>query len=140
MRLCGFVVLGGAVLVLSACGGGSAAPPTAAPAVSPVASRLPTATGTTAAPPATATPAPKPTEASQPAKSDTVWVGNTDGEGVYIRTTPLLVDRVRAYVDGTPLTIIGDDVEGDGLLWKHVRAPDGLEGYVPAMYTTDAPP
>jgi hypothetical protein len=140
MRLCGFVVLGGAVLVLSACGGGSAAPPTAAPAVSPVASRLPTATGTAAAPPATATPAPKPTEASKPEKSDTVWVGNTDGEGVYIRNTPVMADRVRPYPDDTPLTIIGDDVEGDGQQWKHVKTPDGLEGYVPSIYTVDTPP
>jgi hypothetical protein len=51
-----------------------------------------------------------------------------------------MADRVRAYPDNTPLTIIGDDVDGDGQRWKHVRTPDGLEGYVPAMYTVDTPP
>ena len=69
-----------------------------------------------------------------------MYVGNTDGEGVYIRNTPTMDDKARAYPDGTALTIIGDDVDGDGQHWKHVRTPDGLEGYVPAMYTTDAPP
>jgi hypothetical protein len=67
-------------------------------------------------------------------------VGNTDGEGVYVRNSPSMADRNKAYPDGTALTIIGDDVDGDGQHWKHVRTPDGLEGYVPAMYTTDAPP
>jgi hypothetical protein len=69
-----------------------------------------------------------------------VYVGNTDGEGVYVRNTPVMSDRVRAYADGTALTIIGDDVDGDGQHWKHVRTPDGLEGYVPAMYTTTTQP
>jgi hypothetical protein len=69
-----------------------------------------------------------------------VYVGNTDGEGVYVRNTPVMSDRVRAYSDGTALTIIGDDVDGDGQHWKHVRTPDGLEGYVPAMYTTTTQP
>jgi hypothetical protein len=70
-----------------------------------------------------------------------VWVGNTDGEGVYIRKTPAMDDRIRAYPDGTQLTIIGDDVDADDQHWKHVRTPDGLEGYVPSIYTTaEAPP
>lgn len=68
-----------------------------------------------------------------------MYVGNTDGEGVFIRNTPVMADRNTAYPDGTALTIIGDDVDGDGQHWKHVRAPDGTEGYVPAMYTTDSP-
>lgn len=67
-------------------------------------------------------------------------MGNTDGEGVYLRKTPAMEDRVQAYPDGTALTIIGDDVDGDGQRWHHVKTPDGLEGYVPSMYTTDAPP
>ena len=140
MRRCGLLALGGAMLVMSACFGGSASapPPTAAPAVSPVASAAPTATR--AAAPATATAAPKPTDTPQAAKSDTVWVGNTDGEGVYVRGSPVMADRVRAYSDGTALTIIGADVDGDGQHWKHVRTPDGLEGFVPSMYTVDTPP
>ena len=69
-----------------------------------------------------------------------MYVGNTDGEGVYVRKTPNMADRLKAYPDGTALTIIGDDVDNDEQHWKHVRAPDGTEGYVPSMYTTDMPP
>jgi Bacterial SH3 domain len=136
----GRVLLVVLMVLLCACNQGTASTPTpAAPAaVSPAPSVAPTATR--AAAPATATAAPKPTEAPQPEKADTVWVGNTDGEGVYVRSTPAMADRVRAYADGTPLTIIGDDVDVDGQQWKHIRTPDGLEGYVPAMYTVDAPP
>jgi hypothetical protein len=68
-----------------------------------------------------------------------VYVGNTDGEGVYVRRSPTMAERVRAYPDGTALIVIGDDAEGDGQQWKHIRTPDGLEGYVPAMYTVSSP-
>ena len=66
-------------------------------------------------------------------------VGNTDGEGVYLRRTPRMSDRDTAYVDGTKLTAIGEDVTADGELWHHVRTPDGKIGYVPAKYTIEAP-
>ncbi len=81
----------------------------------------------------------RPTSTPQASASNTVYVGNTDGDGVFVRKTPNMDDKVSAYPDGTALTIIGDDVDGDGQHWKHVRTPDGLEGYVPSMYTTDAP-
>jgi hypothetical protein len=88
---------------------------------------------------ATATPVPEATSTPAPASSE-VWVGNTGGSGVYVRKTPTVADRVRAYDDGTLLTIVGEDVTGDGQQWKHVRTPDGLEGYVPAVYVLDAAP
>ena len=116
-------------------------PPTAAPTSAPTAA--PTVAPTVARAPAspTAAAAPKPTNTPEsPAASDKVWVGNTDGEGVYIRKTPVMDDKVRAYPDGTELTVIGDDVDGDGQHWKNVRTPDGVEGYVPSIYTTDMPP
>jgi hypothetical protein len=74
------------------------------------------------------------------ASANTVWVGNTDGQGVFVRKTPVMADRVRAFPDATPLTVVGDDVDGDGQHWKHVKTPDGLEGYVPSIYTVDAQP
>ena len=61
-------------------------------------------------------------------------VGNTDGEGVYIRRTPRMDDRIRPWRDGTPMVVIGPVVVGDGQTWNHVRAPDGTEGYIPAQY------
>jgi hypothetical protein len=68
-----------------------------------------------------------------------VVVANTDHEGVYVRRTPAMADRVRAYADGTALRTIGPDVQGEGITWRHVAAPDGLEGYVPAQYVVDKP-
>jgi hypothetical protein len=97
-------------------------------------------TATRAAAAATATPAPQPSPTPAAAAAQTVYVGNTDGEGVYLRKTPTMADRLQAYADGTALQIIGDDVDGDGQHWHHVRAPDGTEGYVPSMYTVDTPP
>jgi hypothetical protein len=50
---------------------------------------------------------------------------------VYLYNSPLTGDRIQSYSAGTPLLIVGNDVEGDGLTWHYVRAPDGTEGYVP---------
>lgn len=66
-------------------------------------------------------------------------VGNTGGDGVYLRRTPRLADRDRAYPDGTKLEQIGPDQDADGRRWHHVRAPDGRTGWVPAQYTVPAP-
>lgn len=65
-------------------------------------------------------------------------VGNTGGEGVYLRRTPRLEDRDTAYRDGARLEQIGPDVTAGGLTWRHVRAPDGKTGYVPAQYTVES--
>ena len=131
----------GLAVVLTGCSAlPGASPPTptvAAPAPAPTVA----ATATRATAPPTATPAPKPTNTPEAqASAETVWVGNTDGEGVYIRKTPVMADRIQPYPDGTPLTIIGDDVDGDGQHWRNVRTPDGVEGYVPSIYLLDAPP
>jgi hypothetical protein len=130
-------------LVLAACGGSAApaastAEPAAAPTSAPTVARAaasvvaaPSASPSAARPAATGAPA---------ARANTVYVGNTDSQGVFIRKTPVMADRLRAYPDGTALTIAGDDVDGDGQHWRHVKTPDGVEGYVPAMYTVETPP
>jgi glucose/arabinose dehydrogenase len=131
-----------ALVCVTACGAGPAAAPTAeAPAAQP--SAAPTAAKPAASPVASPSPgaAAKPTATAEAAgKPEAVFVGNTDGVGVYVRKTPVMSDRLRAYPDGTELTIIGDDVDADGQHWHHVKTPDGLEGYVPAMYTVESPP
>ena len=133
-----------ALMLVTGCGIGTAAAPT--PTTAPpaaAATSAPTAAQPAVSPVASAKPsvAASPTAAQKPsAAANTVYVGNTDGDGVYIRKTPVMADRVRAYPDGTALTIIGDEVDGDGQHWRHVRTPDGLEGYVPAMYTVETQP
>src|SRR5712691_11544079 len=129
------------VAVLTAgCGGATGSAPTAEPAQAAAPTSSPTVARAAASAIPSPSPSPRPTPTSEPAKADTVRVGNTDGQGVYVRKTPAMADRVRAYPDDTVLTIVGDDVDGDGQPWKHVKTPDGLEGYVPAMYTVDTPP
>ncbi len=71
--------------------------------------------------------------------ADVVYIGNTGGIGVFLRRTPQAADRLKAYPDNTRLVVIGPDVGAEGRPWRHVRAPDGVEGYVPAQYTSSQP-
>jgi len=64
-----------------------------------------------------------------------IHVGHTGGTGVYLRRTPDPNDRVRAWPDGTALTLMGPDVTQAGMTWKHVQDPAGNQGWVPAEYT-----
>ena len=140
------VLAASVAFVTGACGvlPGSApeATPTSVPATAaPTTVATPSRVAAAASP--SASPSPRPTTTPAPAAqapANTVYVANTDGEGVYVRNTPVMSDHAKAYADGTALTVIGDDVDGDGQHWKHVRTPDGLEGYVPSIYTTAAPP
>jgi hypothetical protein len=96
----------------------------------PVPTVVPTPIPTPAPP--TPTPAP-PTPAPTP-QPEVMLVGNTGGAGVYIRSTPDMGARVRAYRDGTRMEVLERDVEGGGQRWVRVRAPDGTEGYIPEAY------
>lgn len=63
------------------------------------------------------------------------WVvANTGGEGVYLRRTPRLDDRLVAWPDGTSLQDLGEEATGDGLTWRKVRDPNGNVGYVPTKW------
>jgi hypothetical protein len=111
--------------------------PTAAPVV--LATPVPTATLTVTlvqptpiSPPTQATAAPEVAER-------TLYVTNTDGQGLTLRQAP----------GGTPLGSIKDDAavtalgeeqrEGDRL-WRKVRDPEGREGWVAADFLTDRAP
>jgi hypothetical protein len=61
-------------------------------------------------------------------------VGNTNGDGVALRRTPKLDDRLVAWQDGSVMEVIGPDATGDGLTWRNVRDPKGNTGYIPAQY------
>jgi hypothetical protein len=65
----------------------------------------------------------------------TVYV-SAGGEGVYVRSRPALDARVKAWPDGTPLSLIEYPLLG----WALVQAPDGYVGYVPREYLLDKPP
>ncbi len=65
----------------------------------------------------------------------TFIVANTGDDGVFLRRSPKIGDRLGAWADTTALEEIGPEQTLDGTTWRHVRAPDGTEGYVPAQYT-----
>jgi hypothetical protein len=85
------------------------------------------------APPAAEAPG---SPAAPPAQADAqIKVANTGGTGVYLRKTPNLGDRVRAWADGTALKVVGPDTVENGVTWKHVQDPAGNDGWIPAQYT-----
>jgi hypothetical protein len=124
--------------VAAACG------PSTPRATTPFALPTFTAAPIAAAPsPTTTTPVPQPAVSPAPTSSppaQTLYVANTGGEGVYLRRTPALGDRIKAYPEGTSLTTIGGETQAEGQAWLQVRAPDGTEGWVPQRYTALTPP
>jgi hypothetical protein len=114
--------------------------PTAVPTQAPSPTPEPTATAraTPSRAPGgepTATPAGVGAVDLQEAPAGTMFrVGNTGGAGVFLRRTPRMGDRLRAWRDGTPMLVVGPPVEGEGRRWGHVMAPDGAIGYIPAEY------
>lgn len=84
-------------------------------------------------------PSPTATKTPVPDTPQIMLVANTGGLGVYLRRTPNLDDRVRAWQEGTKMEVIGQPVESAGRRWYRVRAPDGVEGYIPAEYLVNAP-
>jgi hypothetical protein len=82
------------------------------------------------------------TGAAQPAAQPTVAaaaqgrmrIANTSGDGVYIRRTPKLADRIVAWPDNTIVELAGETAEGDGTKWSKVRDPRGNVGWIPTQY------
>ncbi|HEX8966568.1 MAG TPA: hypothetical protein VF937_01725 [Chloroflexota bacterium] len=142
-----------ACLLLGACGTAAPAPTASVAASAPAAAGSPASTtpgpgarpaaATTLSPTVLApTPSPgvsvltrQPVPPTEPAEltptPETVRVGSTSDQRIYLYHSPTTGDRIQDYPEGTPLRIIGGDVEGDGLTWHNVRAPDGTEGYIP---------
>jgi SH3-like domain-containing protein len=98
----------------------------------PTATTLPSAARATATRPAAVAPT--------PASPTTLYVGNTGGDGVYLRHTPSMADKWVALPDGTRLLVVGPDTDGDSHHWKHVSDPTGEVGWVPAEYTVTTAP
>ncbi len=64
----------------------------------------------------------------------TLVVGNTGGDGVWLRRSPAMADRLRAWPDGTAMVVVGEDREAEGRVWKNVKDPAGNVGWIPAEY------
>ncbi len=97
---------------------------------------LPTVTVT---PTPTVAPSPSPTPEARPTQTTTpvlrlARVGNTGGDGVYIRRSPSDEDRLVAWPDNTVLVLLGPETEAGGRRWYAVRDPRGNTGWVPGEY------
>jgi hypothetical protein len=84
----------------------------------------------------------QPTQAADapvPASVAAVRVANTDGIGAFLRRSPNLNDRLRAWPDNTLLKVVGPDTTAEGIDWKQVEDPAGNRGWIPAQYTRPEP-
>lgn len=87
---------------------------------------------------------------TQPAISPTVpaaaggvkfVVTGTGSEGLFLRGGPTRESQVlKTLPEGTEVTIIGDDVPQAGMVWKHVKDPQGAEGYASADFLKQSAP
>jgi hypothetical protein len=132
----------------------AAAAPTSASAARPPASRPTFAAPTPASPlagiadnpqpsatstppsPGQATRTPQAAQTPVPAQPGLAKVGNTGGDGVWLRHTPKMSDHWVAWPDNTALTVLGPEADGDGQHWLQVRDPKGDSGWVPAQYVS----
>ena len=70
----------------------------------------------------------------------TLYVGKTDGDGVFIRRKVDTTDRIKPWPDGTEMVVVGPAVAAGGRVWRNVRDPDGNVGFVPSEYLVDTLP
>lgn len=96
----------------------------------------PTMPATATARPSNATvtvpPTPPPQATSTPLP--VAHIGNTGGDGAYLRHTPHLADHWVAWHDNTPVVLLGNQTDGDGQHWLQVRDPLNNVGWMPAQY------
>jgi hypothetical protein len=111
--------------------------PTAPAATPPLPATTPppapaTAVGAVTRPPQTDQAPPATNPAAPPAR----WlhVANTGGKGVFLRRSPAMHDRQRAWPERTPMLFIHESVIADGQLWLKVCAPDNVIGWIPAQF------
>jgi hypothetical protein len=88
--------------------------------------------------PVTRAPSPPPAVGATPVAAATsqgrMKIANTGGDGVFVRRTPKMNDRIIAWPDNTPIEFLGETAEGDGQTWSKVRDPRGNVGWVPSQY------
>ena len=61
-------------------------------------------------------------------------VANTGGDGVFLRRSPSMGDRLTAWPENTVMEDLGEQVTGDGQTWRKVKDPRGQIGYIPVQY------
>jgi hypothetical protein len=67
-----------------------------------------------------------------------VYVANTGGSGVTLRTTPG-GEAITVLADGAQLTATGEERQSGGQIWKEVRDQTGTTGWVVAAFLATSP-
>jgi hypothetical protein len=76
-----------------------------------------------------------PTSAPPAAQGAQFRVTGTETEGLFLRADADQNSTVLMTLpEGTVVTVIGEDKSGPNYTWKHVRAPDGTEGWAASDY------
>lgn len=139
--LCLFAQLGGPPRRPALAAAQSAPPSVSASPTAPSAEGVAGSATPTAVPRSSPQPAPAPTQAAPvtptpagPVVSPAYYVGNTGGDGVYLRHTPRLSDKAGAWPDGAAMLGRGPRVTAGGVEWLNVKAPDGTTGWIPTQY------
>ena len=66
-------------------------------------------------------------------------VNGTGTDGLFLRSDADQNSTILATLpEGTVVTVIGEDKSGPNYTWKHVRAPDGTEGWAAADFLQPA--
>lgn len=61
-------------------------------------------------------------------------IANTNGDGVWLRRTPKLEDKLNAWPEGALMKSLNEQAEAEGLKWQKVQAPDGGVGWIPERF------
>lgn len=137
----GAVILASIILLIGLSGagavvGGKLGLPTAVP--TPTLTFTPTLSPTLTPIPPSKTPTSTPTRTLAPTFTRTFTASPTpiiqivaapSTEGILLRAEPGGA-IIKSYLNGIPMEIMRDDFLLDGVLWQHVIAPDGIEGWI----------
>lgn len=126
------------VVLLCACRPASVARPMLTPVPETAEGIATTTAPATASRPSVSTSTPA-TQASVDFQRQILCVGNTGGDGVYIRSPVQPERKIKAWPDGTAMTMVGADQTVGARTWANVRDPAGNQGWVPAEYLLKTP-
>jgi hypothetical protein len=94
----------------------------------------------TVAPPAAAPTSAIPAVLADADSTTKLLVTNVGTDGLSLRRSPGVGQRIKVWPDGSALTDLGETAEQSGKTWRRVRDPEGNEGWAAADFLVTASP